>query len=74
MLNVSPVVYDIFDVTGFTKLLNVKRRPREISVEGCEEIGSGPIYSMNRSPARYWRCMKNALRKRLRRASSRDVT
>jgi len=41
VLNVSPVVYDIFDVTGFTKLLNVKRRPREISVEGCEEIGSG---------------------------------
>ena len=41
VLNVSPVVYDIFDVTGFTKLLNVKKRPREISVEGCEEIGSG---------------------------------
>ena len=40
-MNVSPVVYDIFDVTGFTKLLNVKRHPREISVEGCEEIGSG---------------------------------
>ena len=41
VLNVSPEVYDIFEVTGFTRLLDVKKRLREISVEGCEEIGSG---------------------------------
>lgn len=41
VLNLSPEVYDIFEVTGFTKLLNAKKRLREISVEGCEEIGSG---------------------------------
>ena len=41
VLNVSPEIYDIFEVTGFTNLLDVKKRLREISVEGCEEIGSG---------------------------------
>ena len=41
VVNVSPEVYDIFEVTGFTELLNVKKRLREISVEGCELIGSG---------------------------------
>ncbi len=39
--NVSPEVYDIFEVTGFTELLDVKKRLREVSVEGCELIGSG---------------------------------
>lgn len=41
VINVSPEVYDIFDVTGFTELMDVKKRLREISVEGCELIGSG---------------------------------
>lgn len=41
VINVSPEVYDIFEVTGFSKLMDVKKRLREISVEGCEEIGSG---------------------------------
>lgn len=41
VINVSPDVYDIFEVTGFTDLLNVKKRLREISVEGCEMIGKG---------------------------------
>ena len=36
VLNVSPEVYDIFETTGFTELLDVKKRLREISVEGCE--------------------------------------
>lgn len=40
-MNVSPEVYEIFHVTGFTKLMDVKKRLREINVEGCEEIGSG---------------------------------
>ena len=39
--NVSNEVYDIFSVTGFTNLLNVTKKMREISVEGCELIGSG---------------------------------
>ncbi|MBQ9632438.1 MAG: phosphotransferase [Lachnospiraceae bacterium] len=39
--NVSNEVYDIFEVTGFTELLKVKKRLREISVEGCEVVGEG---------------------------------
>ena len=39
--NVSPEVYEILDVTGFTSILNVKKALREISVEGCELIGEG---------------------------------
>ena len=41
VINTSPEVYDIFDVTGFTNLLNVSKRLREISVDGCEIIGQG---------------------------------
>ncbi len=39
--NVSAEVYDIFEVTGFTELLDVKKRLRQVSVEGCELIGQG---------------------------------
>ena len=39
--NASPEVYDIFEVTGFTSLFNVKKKLREISVDGCEKIGEG---------------------------------
>ena len=41
VLNVSKDVYEIFDTTGFTELLNVKKALREVSIEGCEEIGKG---------------------------------
>lgn len=41
VVNVSPEVYEIFDVTGFTSILNIKKALREISVDGCELIGSG---------------------------------
>ena len=37
----SNEVYDVFEMTGLTELMNVRRRPREISVEGCEVIGQG---------------------------------
>ena len=39
--NVSKDVYDIFETTGFTTILEVSKVLREISVEGCELIGSG---------------------------------
>lgn len=41
IINVSPEVYDIFEVTGFTQLLTVEKKMREISVRGCEVIGTG---------------------------------
>lgn len=39
--NVSNEVYDIFEVTGFTEILNIKKKMREIDVTGCEVIGEG---------------------------------
>ena len=41
VLNVSSEVYDIFSVTGFTELLDVHRKMREVSVEGCDVLGEG---------------------------------
>ena len=39
--NASPEIYDIFEVTGFTELMDVHRALREVSVEGCDLIGEG---------------------------------
>ncbi|MBR0151934.1 MAG: anti-sigma factor antagonist, partial [Synergistaceae bacterium] len=41
IVNVSQEVYSILEVTGFIELFDVKKALREISVEGCEFIGSG---------------------------------
>ena len=39
--NVSSEIYEIFEVTGFTDLFDVHKALREVSIEGCELIGSG---------------------------------
>ena len=39
--NVSREVFEIFETTGFTELLDVKKALRRISVDGCEFIGQG---------------------------------
>ena len=41
IINVSPEVYEIFDMTGFTEMMDVRKAFRVISVEGCEVIGQG---------------------------------
>ncbi|MBO5560545.1 MAG: anti-sigma factor antagonist [Firmicutes bacterium] len=41
VINVSPDVYDIFGVTGFDNILDVKKALREIDVTGCNIIGQG---------------------------------
>lgn len=41
IVNVTAEVYDIFEVTGFTQLLDVRRAMPEISLEGKELIGAG---------------------------------
>lgn len=38
---VSPEVYEILDMTGFTEMMTVEKAYRVVSVEGCEEIGRG---------------------------------
>ena len=49
--NVTPEVYEIFDVTGFTSILNVKKKLRALSVDGCEIIGSGAVGTVYRIDA-----------------------
>lgn len=46
--NVSPSLYEIFDITGFTELLNVEKKMRELSVDGCEVIGQGAFGTVYR--------------------------
>lgn len=41
VINVSPEVYEIFDMTGFTEMIDIHKAYRRISVEGCEIIGQG---------------------------------
>ena len=41
VINASPEVYDIFEVTGFTKLLKVSKKLREITVDKNSMIGAG---------------------------------
>lgn len=39
--NVSPEIYEILEVTGFTEILKVEKKLREICVDQCEVIGEG---------------------------------
>lgn len=41
LVNVSPDVYEIFEMTGFTEMMTVRKAFRTVSVDGCEVIGSG---------------------------------
>ena len=41
IINASSEVYDIFEMTGFTEMMEVKKAYRHFSVEGCKIIGSG---------------------------------
>ena len=39
--NVHPDLYNIFEMTGFTDMMEIRKAYRVLSVEGCEVIGSG---------------------------------
>lgn len=39
--NVKAEVYDVFEMTGFTEMINVEKAFRVVSVDGCEVIGEG---------------------------------
>lgn len=41
IVNVSSDVYEIFDMTGFTEMAEVRKAYRKVSVDGCEIIGKG---------------------------------
>lgn len=46
--NASPEVYEVLDITGVTSLMDVRRKPRPISVDGCEIIGQGAFGTVYR--------------------------
>ena len=48
VVDVSPEIYDIFSVTGFNNILDVKKAMRSLSVEGMELIGRGATGSVYR--------------------------
>lgn len=51
VINVSKDVYDIFEVTGFTSLLNVKKALKTIDLKNAEIIGKGAtgiVYRLDR--------------------------
>ena len=41
LVNVASEVYDIFEMTGFTEMMDIQKAFRKVSVEGCEVIGQG---------------------------------
>ena len=50
MENVSRDIYDILEMTGIDTYMEVHRKLREVSVEGCERIGigaSGTVYRLD---------------------------
>ncbi len=49
VVNVSREVYEIFDTTGFTELMEVRKAFRRVSVEGMNLIGRGMFGSVYRA-------------------------
>jgi len=41
IINVAPEVYEVFDMTGFTEMMDISKAYRVLSVDGCEVIGQG---------------------------------
>ena len=39
--NVIPAVYNVFEVTGFSKIINMSKALRKIDLSKCEKIGAG---------------------------------
>lgn len=48
IISVQPAVYDVLNMTGFTKIMNVERALRNLSVDGCEIIGIGGVGTVYR--------------------------
>lgn len=51
VVNVTPEVYEVFEMTGFTEMMNISKAYRVISVDGCEVIGqgaNGKVYRIDR--------------------------
>lgn len=50
LINVSADIYEVFDMTGFTEMMDIQKAYRKFSVDGCEVIGEGSngvVYRIN---------------------------
>lgn len=45
---VQSQVYEVLDTTGFTKIMNIERALRQLSVQGCQVIGIGGVGTVYR--------------------------
>lgn len=41
IINVRSEVYEVFEMTGFSQMIDIEKAYRRISIEGCEMIGRG---------------------------------
>ena len=41
VIDCSSTVYEIFDMTGFTEMMEISKAYRKLSIEGCEVLGEG---------------------------------
>ncbi len=48
VINVNPDVYDVLNMTGFSKIIKVERALRQLSIDGCEQIGVGGVGTVYR--------------------------
>ena len=50
IINCSSEIYEIFEMTGFSEMMDIRKGYRQLSVEGCEKIGEGSngiVYRLN---------------------------
>lgn len=51
IINVRNDIYEIFEMTGFTEMMKIRKAYRRVSLEGCEVIGQGAngrVYRLDR--------------------------
>lgn len=50
VINCSSEIYEIFEMTGFSEMMDIQKAYRKMSVDGCEVIGEGSngiVYRLN---------------------------
>lgn len=48
LVEVQPAVYDVLEMTGFSKMMTVERALRVMSIDGCPVIGKGGVGTVYR--------------------------
>ena len=51
IFNVSPELYEVFSMTGFTEIMSIEKAFRRVSVDGCQIIGKGAKGTVYRKDA-----------------------